>query len=359
MPPPKLSYLPVLCAALVACSSAPVAERPAAHTGPAAAPTTPTPALAGAYLLTTRLDPITAGLLGKKAAAGIALVADLEQHPGRTLLAAAELSGAGVVTDLRKVLPDSLESKLTDWLDEAIRSQTGGGFAGLSAQVEALRSMAEVLDLQSELTPQHPGAAQLPMTAMHRPVALGFSAAGQTLQIPLPPALVGSVPVTALSLALLQADAATYPPPRLALGPHRFAVPLGALLLQAAGPLVFRPLGGETLADVLLSRAQCPSVAQRLGEKCLAGLCLGRLAGPERLEKLCDHGVRALAAQVTQRIAGQEAEVLDFTGGTATLAPHGLGDGRWQLRVQAGEAQVESKAVFSGVARPASSGLAP
>lgn len=353
MPPPKLSYWPVLCAALAACSSAPVAERPAAHTGPAAAPAAPTPALAGAYLLTTRLDPITAGLLGKKAAAGLALVADLEQHPGRTLLAAAELSGAGVVTDLRKVLPDSLESKLTDWLDEAIRSQTGGGFAGLSAQVEALRSMAEVLDLHSELTPQHPGAAH------HRPVALGFTAAGQALQIALPAPLVGSVPVATLSLTLHQADAATTSPPRLALGPHRFAVPLGALLLQAAGPLVFRPLGGETLADLLLSRAQCPTVAQKLGEKCLAGLCLGRLAGPERLEKLCDHGVRALAAQVTQRIAGQEAEVLDFAGGTATLAPHGLGDGRWQLRVQAGEAQVESKAVFSGVARPASSGLAP
>lgn len=357
MPPPKLSYLPVLCAALAACSSAPVAEKPAAQPGLLPALAAPTPALAGAYQLTTRLDPVTAGLLGKKAAAGLSLIGDLEQHPGRTLLAAAELSGASVLTDIRKLVPDSLESKLADWLDEAIRGQAGGGFAGLSAQVEALRAMSEVLELQSELTLQLPKLAQHPQTAQHRPVALGFAAAGQTLQIPLPAALAASVPPATLSLALLQADASAKTPPRLTLGPHRFAVPLGAMLLQAAGPLVFKPLGGETLADLLLSRAQCPGVAQRLGEKCLAGLCLGRLAGPERLEKLCDHGVRALAAQVTQRIAGQDAEMLDFAGGEAILAPHGLGDGRWQIRAQVGEVQVESRVAFSGVARPASSGL--
>jgi hypothetical protein len=343
---PHLSCLSMVCAAFAACSSAPVAENPAAGNGPLALLAAPAPALAGAYLLTTRLDPVTAGLLGKKTAAGLSLIGDLEQHPGRTLLAAAELSGAGVVTDLRKLLPDSLESKLADWLDEAILGQTGGGFAGLSAQVEALRTMAEVLELQSELTPQLPTAAQ------HRPIALRFAAAGQTLQIPLPAALVGSVPAATLSLALLQADATAKTPPRLALGPHRFGVPLGTMLLQAAGPLVFRPLGGETLADVLLSRANCPAVGQKLGEKCLAGLCLGRLAGPERLEKLCDHGVRALAEQVSRRIAGQDAEILDFASGEATLAQRGLGDGRWRLRVQAGEVQVDSPATFSGIARP-------
>ncbi|MBK7072626.1 MAG: hypothetical protein IPH44_10005 [Myxococcales bacterium] len=323
MPRPlaRTALAPALLALVAACAS----SSPAADHAAAPAPAAPPPPArwpAGTFDVRTKLDVATSGLAGARLSASLLLLTELDAHPGRALLSLAAIQGLPAVAKLRKV--PRLGAKLEAYLDDAVAREAPAGADRFAALAEDLRALTRVIELGSTLAVTTPAAGDA--TATHALRALTFTIADQRLEVPVPAALVDAVRPTTPALA---ADGAA-----LTLGAHAFAVPYGAMLLTAAGPLVFQPLGGPTLREALAAQVGCPRVAARLGANCELGACVRDAVPEATLAAVCDQAVAALAAQVEAQVAAQRFDVLALEAGRATLADAAL-RGTWTVRVEA------------------------
>lgn len=295
-----------------------------------AAPPAPTPAPpaarwpAGTFAVRTQLDAATAGLLGDRLAASVLLLTELDTHPGHALLSLAAVQGLPAVATLRKV--PRLGAKLEAHLDDAVRADAPAGAARFATLTRDLLALTRVLELSSTLAVDAPTAGTA--TATHGLRGLAFTRADRRIDVPVPGGLVDRVPPTAPVLAT---DGAA-----LTLGPHAFALPYGAMLLTAAGPLVFEPLGGPTLRTALAAQLGCPRVAARLAATCELGICVRDAVPEASLVDVCDRAVAALADAVEAQITAQRFDVLALDAGRAAPAatdPAVL-DGTWTVRVE-------------------------
>ncbi|MBL8626386.1 MAG: hypothetical protein JNK64_34035 [Myxococcales bacterium] len=296
---------------------------------PPAPTTAPAPAVrwsTGTFDVRTELDVATSGLAGARLSASLLTLAELDAHPGHALLSLAAIQGLPAVAKLRKV--PRLGAKLEAYLDDAVAREAPAGSARFAALGEDLRALTRVIELGSTLAVTAPAAGA--PTATHALAALSFTRADRRIEVPVPAALVDAVRPTAPALAT---DGAA-----LTLGAHAFAVPYGAMLLTAAGPLVFEPLGGPTLRDALAAQVGCPRVAARLGANCELGVCVRDAVPEATLAAVCDQAVAALAAQVEAQIVAQRFDVLALEAGRAELAgadPAAALRGTWTVRVEA------------------------
>lgn len=320
--------------------SASACGRDAARHAPAGPAAPKPPALAPAYRVSIQLDPATAGLLGKKLSATILALRALEDRPGQAILQLAVFQGLPGAEWIGR-LPRPLRSKLADWLDEALLQKRADGSTPVARAGEVIRQLQTftqviVLDTVLETT----GSA-----GQHRVRGLRLSAAGRDLTVPLPSDVVGIVPAGAPALTL---DGAA-----LALGPHRFSVPIGAMLLEAHRELVLRPAGFEDLAGLLEHAVGCPEVAASLAGHCVLGQCISSLASVETLTGLCRAGLAAAARQLEDDLRGEQLTVLDLQKGSARLAGEGaaaprLEDGRFTVTITAEGETATGEAPFTG-----------
>lgn len=330
-------------ALVAACASS---SHTTAAASPAPSPAAPAPAPAarwpaGTFDVRTQLDAVTSGLAGARLSASLLVLADLDAHPGRTLLSLATIQGLPAVAKLRKV--PRLGSKLEAYLDDAVARDAPAGTARFAALGDDLRALTRVIELGSTLAVTAPAAGE--PTATHAVRALTFTLGDRRLEVPVPATLVDAVRPTTPALAT---DGAA-----LTLGAHTFAVPYGAMLLTAAGPLVFAPLGGPTLEAALAAQVGCPRVAARLGANCELGACLRDAVPEATLAAICDQAVAALAAQVEAQLVAQRFDVLALEGGRADGDPAAALRGTWTVRIEAEGEVATGAAPFTATPRPA------
>ena len=300
----------LVCAILAGCSRDPSAEQPP-------------PRPSGTYDVTTTVDLTAATVLPAPASDYVATLADFRRAPADTLFQLLDEAGVPLVAELRDALPDVLEDRLADWLDDAIVARPGVAPA-LDALVAATEATLVRLELDSELTLSSSGAT-------HRLRRLRFP---------------GGLAVALPDLGAARADA-QLTGERLAIGAHGFGLRLGDAVLVALDATA-RARFGMGFREALSAIVDCPAVAADIAGICLVGICVGHT---ETLESLCEQGIDLVADEIARRIGGLDIEVLALHGGEATVAGDRLADGTWDAELDFGLGPRPVRASFTALRR--------
>ena len=141
----------------------------------------------------------------------------------------------------------------------------------------------------------------------------------------------------------------------LAVGAATFELPIGELLLQAAGPLLFSQFGGaKDLNGALQNLVDCASFGQTISDG------LGGYVAPAEGEKLCTAGIGLVAAAVTLKIKAITFDGIEVKSANAKLydvtlqkptedyQSDRIAEGQWTWTFTVGGKSASVPATFSG-----------
>ena len=254
---------------------------------PSDAPPPITAPLSGVFAVTSPFEiPATAAAPGPVGDT-LGLVHGFVVDPGAAILDFAGDAGVPGLGTLRSVLPDALESRLTGWMNDYIKSASVGGVTPYDQLVwldDTIRALLLYWTLESRL------ALPVGATGTHSPVTLVFaSTTGSPYSVPLDPTaqITSGIGVA----ATLSWPSGTSGPAVVTISDHFIGLPFGRYVLQA-------------LNAILLAEYGTPNLAQFLSER-------GRLPGHGRVRRLpmcqrgCQRGVRRVRERAARRLRGR------------------------------------------------------
>ena len=170
------------------------------------------------------------------------LVHGLAVDPGTTLLDFAEEAGVPALAELRLVLPETLESELTGWMNDYLETATVGGVSPHEriAQLDTLiRSVLLSWELRSTLS--------LPVDSAgtHAPVAIVFEGPAGPVVVPVD----ATAPVTSgmgITATLAWPDGPEGAA-QATIGDHAMGIPFGRYALAALEAVLLAQYGAEDL----------------------------------------------------------------------------------------------------------------
>jgi len=289
---------------------------------PAPPPPPPPPVAAGSYQVTSKIDVTAEAILPEPAEQLVVTLRDFSVEPAHTLIDLADEAGVPAIGELRALLPDVLENKLEDWLDEEIAKVEIGGVpvTALAGEVAALaQTVLTRFELDSELV-------IVGANATHRLTAIDLAPAGIQTRI-------------ALDVEISASTTATSRSGSLSIGDHRFGLAYGEYLWRATDAAIAARYGAG-IREAIGSAVNCPHVAETIANKCVFGLCVGHA---DLLEELCEAGLDEVVEIAHDKFAELRFDALHFSAGRARLIDRSgdgiadaLADGVWTAEINAG-----------------------
>lgn len=303
-------------------------------------PEDPVPAKTGPYQMVSTVDFTVEAILPPQIEDVVVTLRDFSTNPAKALLDLAERRGVVAVSILRAALPDTLESKLEDWINaEIVKLKIAGKpiteYAGQIAMLAEIALTQFAVD--SELSFDGFGAAT------HRITGLDLHPAGIDFRLPIG-GLAADILTQEPSLEVAGHGA-------MSLGDQHFGLNYGEYAwrgIDAASTLLFGGGVRATLGTVI----NCPALAQTVASKCLLGVCVGHEA---ELRAICEGGLDAVVGFAHDKLAAMRLDVLHFAEGAARLVDDdgdGVGDriidGVWQAELNLGLGLRHAPATFTG-----------
>jgi hypothetical protein len=296
-------------------------------------PPPPPPMAAGSYQVTSNIDVTAEAVLPEPAAQLVATLRDFSIEPAHTLIDLADEAGVPAIGELRALLPDVLESKLEDWIDDEIAKVRIGGVPVTELAGDAAALAETVLtrfDLESELAIDGTHAT-------HRLTAIDLAPAGLQQRL-------------ALDVEIATSATATSRAGSLAIGDHQFSLGYGEYLWRAVDAAIAAQYGAGIRAAIG-SAVNCPHVAQTIASKCVLGMCVGHA---DLLEELCEAGLDEVVDIAHDKVAALRFDALHFAAGRARLidsSGDGIADalagGVWTAEINAGQGLRPVPATFT------------
>ena len=278
------------------------------------------------------------------------LVHGLAVDPGTTLLDFAEEAGVPALAELRLVLPETLESELTGWMNDYLETATVGGVSPHEriAELDTLiRSVLLSWELRSTLS--------LPVDAAgtHAPVAIVFEGPAGPVVVPVD----ATAPVTSgmgITATLAWPDGPEGAA-QATIGDHAMGIPFGRYALAALEAVLLAQYGAEDLHAFLAAAVACDGLAASVADRCVGPFCVGH---ETELRTVCEGGAAEAAARLEAQVLGLDFEAIRFQQGTASapgVAPallpevSTLQDGVWTATIDLGQGAEAATATFVAV----------
>jgi hypothetical protein len=292
------------------------------------APTQPQKALqAGDRLeLRTELD-LTLGALAPDP--GYQILSQLHDDPGEALFDLADAAGVPAASALYGALPDSLSSRVSGWLGDAIDSSE------LAALVQWSQIVVTTAEIDSSMTitavDGDVGRAEhvlryvtLQVDGARRvavPQLEGFEGAGHS----------------ELDFWVDSDDVVVF-------GEQRFGLLLGEAAYRAFDSAVQERYGGS-LRETLGMVVDCGGAAEEVANQCILGVCVGHESD---LRALCEGALDAAEERIHEEFRRLDLELLNLVAGEAERDALGLRNGTWQAEAELGIGMRTLPARFTG-----------
>jgi len=307
---------------------------------------------AGAFAVTSPFEiPATAAAPGPVGDT-LGLVHGFVVNPGGAILDFADDAGVPGLGTLRSVLPDALESRLTGWMNDYIKTASVGGvtpYAQLVWLDDTVRALLLYWTLQSRL------ALPVGTTGTHSPVTLIFaSTSGSPYSVPVDPtaSVTSGIGVT----AVVSWANGTSGPAVVTISDHFMGLPFGRYVLQALDAVLLAEYGAPNLAAFLANAVGCAGLAAYVASQCVSIVCVGHESD---LLDVCEGGLAEGARQIESQIMGLDFKAIHFQQGTAiaigaqVTRPQdatALANGVWTATVDFGSGEQPATATFSAIA---------
>jgi len=321
---------------------------------------TPTPApvanYAGVYEVVAPLDFTQNGVLPGALGPALGGLSQLHDHPGNAIITIVEGASIPYLSSILMKVPSFLKSALAGLLDSLIIDNIYKGYpvvdqiASIIQGITELSKKIEVYDQITVHTPTANGAVALEQqlsgvgfTLLGKKAIVDFSAAAKAKAIAKMPGTL----TPAANAPVADAD--------LRLGSGTFSFPIGDLLLQAAGPLLFSQFGGAAdLKGALLNLVPCMSFGKTISDG------LNGFITEADAQSFCQGAIGLVADQVTNRIKAitfDGVEVVDGAGKLYDISmpkptmdhqSDRMAEGTWGWKFTVGSGSVLVPSTFNG-----------
>jgi hypothetical protein len=329
----------------------PATNNPDSPNGNQNTPPPPVANYAGVYDLTAPLDFTQNGVLPGLLSPALGSLAELHDHPGDALINILQNSNIPVVSSTLNKIPSFLLSAFGSLLDNLIINNLYKGYPvvdQITNIIEGIAELAKKMDVHDTVTVHTPASNK--MAVEEQISGVDFTLLGNTTNVTLTTGKKVSTTGTILPHAnapVADAD--------LQLGTASLSLPIGDLLLQAAGPLLFSQFGGATdLKGALLNLVPCASVGQDISDG------LGGVISASEATMLCQTGIGLVADMVTAKIKAITFDGVNVTAGAGVLydaskAKPGvdyqsdrIADGKWTWSFTIGSSVTNVPSTFDG-----------
>jgi hypothetical protein len=304
----------------------------------------------GVYAVTSNLDFTQNGVLPGLLGPALAGLSELHDHPGDALLTILEAANIPYVSAILKKLPSALESVVASYLDDLIIHDVYQGVPVVDQIASLIMGLTEIsrsFDVHDTVTVHAPmgHAANLEQQLS----GVDFKLLGKTTTVAFPTAetvkTIGTITPHG-NAPVADAD--------LTVGAATFQLPIGDLLLKAAGPLVFSQFGATDLSGALKNLVDCGAFGQSLSnglggilsanegtQLCAAALGLVADLVTQKIEAITFHGVRV------DRASGRLYDV-SAQKPTEDYQSDRVADGAWTWTFTVAGTGIDVPALFSG-----------
>ncbi len=311
----------------------------------------------GVYEVVAPLDFTQSGVLPGIISPLLGGLSELHDHPGAALYTVLENANIPYVSDLMMKVPSFLVSGLTAMLDDLIINNVYQSYPivdQVTGVIQGITEVSKYMDVHDTITVHKP-ATDMSVQIDQQLNALGFKLLGTTQVQPLPAAALPKA-LAHMSGKITPHNNAPVADADLTIEAGTFSLPVGSLMLEALGPLLFNQFGGAMdLTGALQNLVPCASFGQALVDNS-GGLLTDTTVGTD----LCNAALGLVADAVTQQIATITLDNVVVDGGAGQLydvsmkAPKvdnqsdrlAQGKWNWTFQVSGGTAVVPS--TFAG-----------
>ncbi len=289
--------------------------------GPPAPSPTPAPIAnySGTFNITSPLDFTQNGVLPGIVGPVLGSLGELHDHPGAALYNILENSNIPTLSNLLMQVPAALQAGLEGLLDNLITTNVYNTYPivdQITAVISGITQLASKIDVQESVTVHVPVGTTVAVD--QELTGINFTLFGMSHVAPLPsPTVLHSTGTLTPHNDAPVADA------DISFTGGTVNLPIGALILDAAGPLLFSNFGSATtLTGVLQELVPCASFGQSLSNA--TGGTLDVSIGTD----LCNGALAVVGDAVTAQIDSLTLNNVVISPATATLldvsiqAPH-------------------------------------
>jgi hypothetical protein len=265
----------------------------------------------GVYDVTAPIDFTQNGVLPGAIGPALGALAELHDHPGDAIIKVVEAANIPYLSDILNKVPSFLTKALAGLLDDLIIKNLYNGYPVVDQVANIIQGIFELtqkIEIHDALTvhkPDSKGVAALEQqltgvgfTLLNNKTVVSFANAKKV-------AMSGTVTPLA-NAPVADAD--------LTVGAGSFMLPIGDLLLQAAGPLLFGQIGGaKDLKGALDNLVPCDAFGQDISDG------LGGFITKDEASMFCTGAIGLIADQVTNQIKAITFDGVMVDNGKAKL----------------------------------------
>jgi hypothetical protein len=319
-------------------------------------PAAPVAHYSGIYDAVAPIDFTQNGVLPGLLGPALGGLAQLHDHPGNAIITVVEAAGIPYLSAILMKVPSFLKAALSGLLDDLIIKNLYQGYPVVDEIASVIQGIAELgkkLEIHDEITVRTPTATgvvaleqQLTgvgFTLLGKHAVVDFSAAAKLKALAKMPGVLAAHP----NAPIADAD--------LTLGAGTFSLPIGELLLQAAGPLLFSQFGGATtLKGALGNLVPCMTFGQTLSDG------VGGFISVADAQKFCTGAIGLIADQVEGKIKAIAFDGVEVERGAAKLydvsqlkpsmdhQSDRVAEGTWTWKFTVGSTVTSVPSTFSG-----------
>lgn len=269
---------------------------------------------AGVYATVTPIDLTQNGVLPGAIGPALAALTELHDHPGQAIVDLVGAAGIPTLSDAINGLPGFCKTLLAALLDSVITDELYDNVPvaeHLASIISGIGQLADTLAIHQTLTVHTPGANG--QVAIDQQISsIGFTLLNQQSAVVLDLAAQSQAHATLAGTITAHADAPVADAD-LTLAGGGMTLPLGQLMLEAAGPLLFAQLGAQDLNGALDALVPCHAAAQSIADG------IDDLLPPAVIEEVCKAALALVAAAVTTEVDKLVLTNVRVDGGTAAL----------------------------------------
>jgi hypothetical protein len=276
--------------------------------------TQPTASYSGVYATVTPIDLTQNGVLPGAIGPALAALTELHDHPGQAIVELVAAAGIPTLSDAVQGLPSFCKTLLAALLDQLVTDELYANVPvaeHIASIISGISQLADTIAIHETLTVHTPDAGGA-VTVDQQISSIGFVLLNQSSAVVLDSGAQLLAHATLAGTITAHADAPVADAD-LTLAGGGMTLPIGQLMLQAAGPLLFAQLGATDLEGALDALVPCHAAAQSIADG------IDDLLQPATIEAVCKAALGIVAAAVTSEVDQLVLTNVRVDDGTAGL----------------------------------------
>jgi hypothetical protein len=326
----------------------------------------------GAYNLNSHLDIAGSGILGDRLSDALIHLSEFHDNPAGAILEILSFFDIPIYSEIWPLIPDFLKDYIEGWINDILFDPLYDAFPGVEDAFQVVQDifyLSRDLQLRTTLTLKPPNS-EGGMRGEHVITGLGFVLWDMEAILPIPDEL-GAMTLAEphAILEIVDSPNPAMPDALLTVDRHTFSIPYGAMLLEAAGVLIFEPAGADDLGSYMVTLVDCNSVAENLIDDCATDwlgewTCLRDYITHDQVEEFCSSGLTSVGDFVAGLITDLSFDLFALDEGRVKMYDRGaadpmgdgicseLRDGVWKAQITMGLDTRIIPAKFEGVRVP-------